>query len=68
MITATDVKALQERTGCGVTQCRKALEVCEENKDLAFFYLRYVGCAIVTYPLTNEEWALKRAKEEYLKI
>ena len=66
MITLSDVKDLRERSGAGYEQCRKALEDCEGNAHLAWHYLCYLGCAVNVSPMSNQEWAMERAKKEIL--
>jgi len=60
-----NAESLRDRTGSGLIDCKKALEACDGNEDLAFYYLKYLGCALVTHGMTNEEWAMMRAKEDY---
>ncbi|MDR0914669.1 MAG: translation elongation factor Ts [Oscillospiraceae bacterium] len=43
--TAQDVKALREKTGCGMMDCKKALVECDGNMDAAIDYLREQGLA-----------------------
>ena len=43
--TAQDVKALREKTGCGMMDCKKALVECDGNMDAAVDYLREKGLA-----------------------
>ena len=44
-ITAADVKALREKTGAGMMDCKKALTECDGDKDKAINYLREKGIA-----------------------
>lgn len=44
-ITASDVKDLRERTGCGMMDCKKALTECEGNIEKAVDLLREKGLA-----------------------
>ena len=44
-IKAADVKALRDRTGAGMMDCKKALEACEGNQDKAADWLREKGIA-----------------------
>lgn len=43
--TAQDVKALREKTGCGMMDCKKALTNAEGDMDKAVDYLREQGLA-----------------------
>ncbi len=43
--TASDVKELREKTGCGMMDCKKALESSEGNVKAAVDYLREKGLA-----------------------
>ncbi len=45
MITASDVKALREKTGAGMMDCKNALTQCEGNVDEAIKVLREKGLA-----------------------
>ncbi|CDZ24759.1 Elongation factor Ts [[Clostridium] cellulosi] len=45
--TAQDVKALRERTGCGMMDCKKALQSADGDMDKAMEYLREKGIAAV---------------------
>ena len=45
MITASQVKELREKTGAGMMDCKKALEVCEGSMDKAVDWLREKGIA-----------------------
>ena len=42
-ITASDVKALRERSGAGMMDCKKALVECEGDIEKAVDYLRKKG-------------------------
>lgn len=44
-ITAAQVKALRERTGSGMMECKKALVECEGDLDQAVEYMRKKGLA-----------------------
>lgn len=65
MITALDLKNLRDRTGCGIFQCQKALEACDGNADLAFYYLKYDGCAVLVKGITYKEWVMQSALKDY---
>ena len=43
--TAKDVKALREKTGCGMMDCKKALTEADGDMDKAVDYLREQGRA-----------------------
>lgn len=43
--TAQDVKALRERTGAGMMDCKKAMVACEGNIEKAIEFLREKGLA-----------------------
>lgn len=43
--TASDVKSLRERTGCGMMECKKALTESNGDMDKAIAYLREKGLA-----------------------
>ncbi len=43
--TAQDVKALREKTGCGMMDCKKALTEADGNMDAAIDFLREQGLA-----------------------
>ena len=44
-ISAQDVKALRDTTGCGVMDCKEALKQCDGDQDKAVEYLRKQGIA-----------------------
>jgi elongation factor Ts len=44
-ISAADVKALRERTGAGMMDCKKALKECDGDVDKAMDHLRKIGMA-----------------------
>ncbi len=44
-ISASLVKELRERTGCGMMECKKALVECDGNTEKAIDYLREKGLA-----------------------
>ena len=46
--TASDVKNLRERTGCGMMDCKKALTETNGDFDKAIEYLREKGLAAAT--------------------
>lgn len=46
-IKASDVKALREKTGAGMMECKKALMECNGNQDEAEKYLKEKGLAAV---------------------
>lgn len=64
--TAQDVKALREKTGCGMMDCKKALTEANGNMDAAIDFLREQGLAKqakkasriaaegIAYALTND--------------
>ena len=43
--TAQDVKALREKTGCGMMDCKKALTQANGDMDAAIDFLREQGLA-----------------------
>lgn len=43
MITAKMVKDLRDRTGAGMMDCKKALQECEEDLDIAYYWLKIKG-------------------------
>lgn len=45
MVTAQDVKALRERTGAGIMECKRALQDADGNMDRATDVLRQQGLA-----------------------
>lgn len=68
--TAQDVKALREKTGCGMMDCKKALTNADGNMDKALDFLREQGLAKqakkasrvaaegIAYATTNDEKTL----------
>ena len=48
MFTASDVKELRERTGCGMMDCKKALTESNGDMDKAIEFLREKGLAAAT--------------------
>ena len=46
--TASDVKALREKTGCGMMDCKKALTESNGDMDAAIDFLREKGLAAAT--------------------
>ena len=61
-ITAATVKQLREDSGAGMMECKDALIHCGGDVLLAEGYLKYYGCAINTYDLPHEDWAMERAE------
>lgn len=65
--TAQDVKALRDKTGCGMMDCKKALTEADGNMDAAIDYLREQGLAKqakkadriaaegIAYAITNDD-------------
>ena len=65
--TAQDVKALRDKTGCGMMDCKKALTEAQGNIDAAIDFLREQGLAKqakkadriaaegIAYAMTNED-------------
>ena len=45
-ITASLIKELRERTGAGMMECKKAIELCAGDSLLAEGYLKYQGLAV----------------------
>ena len=45
MFSASDIKALREKTGAGMLDCKKALEETKGDMDAAVDYLREKGLA-----------------------
>lgn len=45
-ITAKDVQALRQKTGCGMMECKKALTECNGNMEEAIKWLREKGLAV----------------------
>ena len=45
MFSASDIKALREKTGAGMLDCKKALEETKGDMDAAVDYLREKGIA-----------------------
>lgn len=62
MITVNDIKALREKTGSGIEQCRTALELCKEDANLAYYYLFYIECAVMVHGMNSHEWAMMMAE------
>jgi len=70
VISAENIKELRDRSGAHVVECRDALLRCKGDLLLAEGYLKYYGCAINTYNMPHEEWAMKQAygfKQDQLK-
>ena len=49
------IAKLQEVTGCGKMQCKKALDYSKGNIDLAVAYLKAKNLAVATPNLTFDE-------------
>jgi len=45
-VTAEKISQLREISGCGMMQCRRALERCDANMDKAIEFLRKDGIAL----------------------
>lgn len=45
MASASDIKALRDRTGAGMSDCKKALEACGDDQEKAVDWLRAKGIA-----------------------
>ena len=56
--TAQDVKALREKTGVGMMECKKALVEADGDMDKAIDYLRERGLAAAWRP---EEYYVRKA-------
>lgn len=56
------VKMLRDDSGAGMCECKAVLEKCEWDYLLAEGYLRYYGCAVNTYDVPHEEWAMTGAQ------
>lgn len=68
--TSYQIAALRLRTGCGLKDCKEALEVCECDFLLAEGYLKYRDCAIAVHPKDGEtaaeakrKWVMQKAFE-----
>ncbi len=48
MFSASDVKTLREKTGCGMMDCKKALESSDGDMTKAIDFLREKGLAAAT--------------------
>ena len=59
---AADVFELRHNSGAGLVECQAALEKCDGDTLLAEGWLKYYGCAINTYDLSHEDWAMQRAE------
>ena len=51
--TASDVKALRERTGCGMMDCKKALSQTDGDMEKAIEILREKGLAAAAKKATR---------------
>ncbi len=66
-ITAQQVKALREKTGVGMMDCKKALVECDGNEEAAVAYLREKGLAKAQKKAgraTSEGWIGYAATED----
>lgn len=61
-MSAEDIKRLREESGSGMMECARAYDHCDQDFDLALGYLKYYGCAINTYDVPHEEWAMRQAQ------
>ena len=61
LYNAEDLKRLREESGAGMMECSRAMKICDGDALLAEGWLKYYGCAINTYDLPHEEWAMQRA-------
>lgn len=43
-----DIKFLRDKTGCGITSARMAIDLCG-NKEIAFEFMRLKGQAVARY-------------------
>lgn len=75
MPTPAEVQSLRERTGVGVMDCARALEVCDGDHLLAEGYLKYVACAVYIRPKDGEteaearkNWVMMMAREWKQKL
>ena len=55
------IKALRNKTGLGLIDCKRALDKCNYDSLLAEGWLRYYGCAIHIED-GYDEWVMKSAK------
>lgn len=68
-IDAATVRDLRNISGCGIVDCKEALEACNGDYELAIGYLKYKGCAVIIGDGSKEaynEWLMKSA-EAYKK-
>lgn len=65
-MTAEDIRALREETGVGVLICKKALELAEDDRELAKFIIQndyYSNMIITQYPSSSD---IYDAREEHM--
>ncbi len=61
------IMQLRNMSGCGLEQCRIALEKCNDDLILALGYLKYDGCAVSVK--NYDDWVMQMAqkfKDEYI--
>ena len=59
------IKKLKERTGCSLSDCKKALELCNDM-NVAYEYLRLRGQALARYKIVNGK-KIPWQTEDYLE-
>lgn len=47
-----DIKSLREQIGCGITDAKKAIDLCDD-KEIALEFLRLKGQALARYNIIN---------------
>lgn len=49
------VKILSIITGCGLLNCKKALEICDNNELVAYEYLKLISQPVVRCKIINNK-------------
>ena len=50
-----NIKILSEKTGCGVITAKKTMDICKNDIDVAFEFLKLKGHAVARYKIINNK-------------
>ena len=50
-----NIKILSEKTGCGVITAKKTMDICKNDIDVAFEFLKLKGHALARYKIINNK-------------
>ena len=59
------IKLLQEKTGCGILECKNALKYCNNDIDVAFLFLKLYSQSVARYKIIDNK-KVKWEIEDYV--